>query len=590
MATALALASCGGGTDDSTSTEVSTASTAVATTGTDRATDESTRSEVTNPPDATMDAAAGAPATWPDGDPASADITLDRDTAAVGTIGPDGGSIETAATDGRRYRLVVPPGFLESDVEITVTPLVDVATDVLATFAGGAQLEPEGLTFPGVVWLEIEGADAREHLIGFSYERSGEEVSLGWAETDGGTVRVALTHFSGAGAGTPAPGAGDRAPSDSIAAIGNALAAAYADNDYQCIDASDPFGEAVVAWYQAVFTDEIKPVLEAAGTDDLVLAEAIGATLRWRGAGDLLGYMMCGASVFTDLPEQDAANALMTTGFVNAIDTAADSCATSHDIGEVRYILHWVGVAKLLFGDEDWSWGRRARERVAGCLTFELQFTSYVEANDPLGFRFSAEMSTTIRSILPYAQSDALLLDPSDDADAWHGGELAYSPRIDAAELFGCDIVLTNVTTSPAEVALPNLDIPAPSRPVPTGVGGSATTPDGTGTASGDGAKEQPIRVILRPLRGSEFIEAACDDRFGGPNPDGAWGPWTFDGLHEDELGLDPDWKDGFAIDLEPGPGRLVGRKTYQRTEYREGTELYEQTTFDLFHEAPRVR
>jgi hypothetical protein len=91
--------------------------------------------------------------------------------------------------------------------------------------------------------------------------------------------------------------------------------------------------------------------------------------------------------------------------------------------------------------------------------------------------------------------------------------------------------------------------------------------------------------LVLFPLEGSEFFETACTDLLGGPNPDGAWGPWTFNELHADELS--PTWE-GFKIPLEPGTGKLYGRATFEQTINTE-VRVFEQTTFDLFHDAPRV-
>ena len=49
-----------------------------------------------------------------------------------------------------------------------------------------------------------------------------------------------------------------------------------------------------------------------------------------------------------------------------------------------------------------------------------------------------------------------------------------------------------------------------------------------------------------------------------------------------------PHTWEGFKIPLEPGTGKLYGRATFEQTINAE-VRVFEQTTFDLFHDAPRV-
>ena len=125
-------------------------------------------------------------------------------------------------------------------------------------------------------WLEISGDVIGDDLVGLTYEGDGDEVALGWAEVEGLIIRVPITHFSGGGAGTPAPGGADRSPTNTMRAMLHALSAAWAEpeNEKECIGASHPLGGFVVDWYQAIFESMIEPKLLAAAKNDLLLAEA----------------------------------------------------------------------------------------------------------------------------------------------------------------------------------------------------------------------------------------------------------------------------------------------------------------------------
>jgi hypothetical protein len=400
-------------------------------------------------------------------------------------------------------------------------------------------------------------------------------------EGDGGVVRVPVTHFSGAGAGAPAPGA-DGSPTDPVRAMGQALTKAYVDNEYNCIDLSHPLGEFLIGGYQALFANDVEPGLEQASSNDMVLSPAIDAAMRWRAARQYYAPLLCedAAEDIDNLPEDDRADELITAGIVNAIDTAADSCATTHDLGETRYMLAWRAVAVMLFGDDDGTWSSLASERVRGCLTFEVQFHSYIEVTDS-PVVFTADMESTVAGLVPVGQAKRLGLFIADDDDGVGTGPLSYTPRLEMTTNGGCPVDVTRVEAHPASALLPDVPIPDPIRQVPLGVASGA---DAGVNQSGGEAGE--VSLIFFPLAGSEYFETSCTDLLGGPNPDGAWGPWTFNGIHEEEM--NSEW-DGFTIKLDRGTGKLYGRATYQRTETRPSATIYEETTFDLFHAAPRV-
>ena len=110
--------------------------------------------------------------------------------------------------------------------------------------------------------------------------------------------------------------------------------------------------------------------------------------------------------------------------------------------------------------------------------------------------------------------------------------------------------------------------------------GGEASDTDG-------GENKKKMMLIFYPLEGSEYIEATCSDLWGSNNEDGAFGPFYFNALHEDDM--NPLFN-GFTVMLERAPGKLYARKTFERTLFEDGATITEKTTFDLWHKAPRVR
>jgi hypothetical protein len=513
--------------------------------------------------------------TLPDPDPASAEVTLESSATVSAVVGSAGGTLAATGSDGRSYVLTIPPNYVAGDTEVTMTPIAGLATPILEEFAGGVQLGPDGLTLPGVVWLEISGADLPENAVGFSYIGDGEDAAIGWVETKGAAIRVPIIHFSGAGAGTPAPGADARYPHDAVTTMGITLTSAWIANGGSCLDDTNPIGEVLPSWYQALFESEVEPKLEKAVTDDTLLPDAIRAALRWRAARQYYEPLLCEelARALEEVPGNERLDQLVTQGLDNAIDTAADSCATTHDLGETRYILAWAANGQLLFGDENGDWSRLALERVAGCLTFELQFHSYVEVDNPGLLVFTGDMEATIGNLIPLANGLSLgVVDGEQDASG--AGPLAYTPRIDFTYDESCPINVTRVETQLASALMLEVTIPAPTRQVPVNINREETKPPET------------ANLVFYPLEGSEYFDASCTDLLGGYNPDGAWGPSTFNGLHEDEMST--LWE-AFIIAMDRGTGKLYARATYQRELTKEGANIYEETTFDLFHAAPRV-
>lgn len=518
----------------------------------------------------------------PEPNPVSAEITLDSTSSATKTIGPKGGMIEIAGTDGWDYKFTVPKGFLVSETEITMTPITSLTSPMLKGFTAGVHFEPNGLILPGIGLLEISGDVVEDDLVGLTYEGDGDEVALSWAELDGSTIRIPISHFSGAGAGTPAPGAGDRSPTGPYKAMSNTIAAAYIDNDSHCIDESYLLGEFVIKWYQALLKTKILPNLEAATKNDLLLAEAIKNYLDWYAWPQYVGGMLC-FDLYEEIDGEMKAKGeeLIQTGLVNAMDTAADYCSKSHDISETIHMINWVAASHLLTAiipDVELDTNDLI-ERIKDCLTFELQFSSLVETKEGNKQTFSAVLNSTIKPIFPEAQGQYWGWIDYENPNEPAYGPLKYTPSLNYPSKPGCKVIISRIKTEQASAFLPGVIIPKPTRIVNKYM----NIPDQEENEQDDaGDQNKEVMLIFYPLNGTEFIEVTCSDLWGGPNPDGTFGTSFFNYLHEDTMY--PKYG-GYSIMLKKqGPGKLYARKTIDSTRYEEGVEITERTSFDLFH------
>ena len=521
----------------------------------------------------------------PEPNPASAEITLDTASSNTETIGPEGGKIEVVGTDGLNYVFTIPKNFLLAETKITMTPIASLTSPMLERFTAGVQFEPNGLMFPGVTWLEISGAVVKDDLIGMTYEGDGDEVALSWAEFDGSTIRIPISHFSGGGAGTPAPGAGDRSPNGPYKAMSNLIAAAYIENDSHCIGESEPIAKYAIGWYKGLLTTFILPNLERAAKNDLVLADAIKNYLDWYAWPKYLGDMLCfDIKEEIDGKMETKAEELINTGLENAMKTASDYCAKSHDISETTHMINWVAASQLLEGiipdiQLDTS---DLIERIKDCLTFELQFSSHIVFGEGAQETFSCVLNSTIEPIIPEANGQLWGWISQEDATQPALGPLEYEPSLKNYAP-GCNIIFSKIKTEPAAAFLPGVNIPKPTRIVNKFM----NIPDQEENEQDDAGnkkKKDEVMLIFYPLEGSEFISTNCldSDLWGSTNDDGTFGTMYFNMLYEHKMY--PKYG-GYRLMLEKqGSGKVYARKTIDST--HQGV-IYERTSFELFHKPP---
>jgi hypothetical protein len=134
--------------------------------------------------------------------------TADSGLSVEATIGKEGGSLSAAAADGTHFVLELPPGALDRDLPIRMTPLSRVdGLPFSHGLIGGVQLEPDGLLLGVPATLTIHPPSGlRPGAVGFSYLGEGEDFALDLSRTEAGEVRLQVLHFSGYGAGRATPG------------------------------------------------------------------------------------------------------------------------------------------------------------------------------------------------------------------------------------------------------------------------------------------------------------------------------------------------------------------------------------------------
>jgi len=139
---------------------------------------------------------------------------LPRASGAPGTatVGPQGGVVQAVAPDGSRMRLTVPPGALSSPTEIRITPAAfQGLSGLVASFTGGAILEPAGLRFqvPATFALTPAGGTASLRFVaGAVFDEGGApEWQLPRMDEAEESLLLDIRHFSGGVLGELFPGA-----------------------------------------------------------------------------------------------------------------------------------------------------------------------------------------------------------------------------------------------------------------------------------------------------------------------------------------------------------------------------------------------
>ena len=128
-------------------------------------------------------------------------VQPDSERAASGLITIDqGGTISATARDGTAFELVVPPYAVETDVDVTMTPVRDDAMPI-DTPVHAVSMEPSGLQFWDFARLTITPTSPipleRQQM--FEASSTGERVRAAQIDPTTEKISVLLQHFSLAG-------------------------------------------------------------------------------------------------------------------------------------------------------------------------------------------------------------------------------------------------------------------------------------------------------------------------------------------------------------------------------------------------------
>ena len=150
------------------------------------------------------------PTATPMPNPLNVQVAVDESLAVSAVISTTGGTLSAQAADGTRFTLDFPEGALQSDEEITLTPMTSVeGLPFSGGLVGGVQMAPEGLLLfkPAMLTIESPKIVAAEgfETVAFGYHQDGEGVYLNPSTVTGNTLTFEVWHFSGAAAaqGTP---------------------------------------------------------------------------------------------------------------------------------------------------------------------------------------------------------------------------------------------------------------------------------------------------------------------------------------------------------------------------------------------------
>jgi hypothetical protein len=302
-------------------------------------------------------------------DPLDVDAQTDAGRRTSATIDVDGGTLETVGADGTLYRLTVPAGALLSPERISMTPIEAVAG---MPFSGGlkagVQLEPSGLRFIDYVTVEIIGhpAVAPQRETGFLYQRDGDELQLYPLEESPGRTTFRIIHFSGVGIadGTEAERNAQllRRTRDVEGQFGAQIATYFRPGegiDYAGLKAT----------LRAYHDQVLKPLLDAAATDDGLAIQAINRYIPW---ARMLSLLFADEDEFM-VAERQAAQEQWVRVTKNALTRAYQRCIDQNQPEELPAIISWWRQLALL-SDEP----ALPADALNRCARFELDFQTQI--------------------------------------------------------------------------------------------------------------------------------------------------------------------------------------------------------------------
>ncbi len=150
------------------------------------------------------------PTAIPMPNPLTVQVVVDESLAVSAVISTTGGTLTAQAADGTKFTLTFPEGALQSDENITLTPVSSVeGLPFSGGLVGGVQMAPEGLRLfqPATLTIESPKTVAAEgfETVAFGYHQDGEGVYLNPSTVTGNILTLELWHFSGKAAAQATP-------------------------------------------------------------------------------------------------------------------------------------------------------------------------------------------------------------------------------------------------------------------------------------------------------------------------------------------------------------------------------------------------
>jgi hypothetical protein len=334
-------------------------------------------------------------------------VTFDAAHAAGAPIGPEGGVLEATAADGTHFVPTIPPDALDFTEQITLTPASRVAALPLSGgMAGSVAIEPAGLPFYVPATLSIEPATALTgDLVGFAYDGDGAEFHLRTLTdpaNQGQGARwlaaLALVTAPGDFLVQPVPVARGYGAGVTTAAEAATLAV------QPLADPSDALEtQTVAAEYTELFTPggaaryqykhSLEPKIEAAMSNHPPeTVDAIALELdRWL---DYVHYWHLDDEIgsYANYATQDFVGGPL----ARAAEAAHDRCVSAHRPEEAFRLVRWRRYALKFFPESNVA--GKAADWIAGCLTFKVTFTTYIdETNGEWGWHHALHGEWTLK-------------------------------------------------------------------------------------------------------------------------------------------------------------------------------------------------
>jgi hypothetical protein len=329
-------------------------------------------------------------------------MQLDESRAASNVIPASGGTLSATAADGTVFTLTVPDGALLSDETITMTPVAAIDRLPLSGgLAAAVSLSPEGLRLfkPANLAINLPTPIPADSEITFALRGSGEEFFL-YPPDPLGTpaISLSLMHFSayGAGRGSSADQAAQQGhpPANKDDQLAQNLQAPAADQRRARRNGQTP----AQADATRVLTDYLNAVLlPSEPTTCSSDWKTYFAHLTWFQAQVLL--LTGPNATLVDAARRSSERVF--TLLVGCYDDAYGQCK-SGDATKGEEMLRIYGALKSQSAND-----RVDRENISKCLTFELDFNSFVqEVQVPFApFAFNHQLGAIVPGIIfsPFA-------------------------------------------------------------------------------------------------------------------------------------------------------------------------------------------